>query len=358
MTADQDVAATPRESGSGRAVIIGAGMCGLMTALALPDYGERLTLIDKGRSVGGRMATRRMAGGRADHGAQFFTVRTTEFADYVEEWRLKDWVFEWATHWSDGSLETGKPMAFARFAAHDGMNALAKNIATELGKTGVQIHLNERVTALAVHAGGWRLTTDHGRSLDAQVLIATAPVPQTLALLETSKLRLDAQVAATLNRVAYAPCLCLLLHVDATPDLPEPGARQTPDGMVTWIADNRRKGISPNACILTVHADPRFSAANYDAPDDAIITLLQPEIAPLLAGVNILEVEVKRWRYALPTQLHPERFLYTEIPAPLYFGGDAFGGPRIEGAALSGLAIAAHLIAYLRNHQDRTVGEA
>ena len=49
--------------------------------------------------------------------------------------------------------------------------------------------------------------------------------------------------------------------------------------------------------------------------------------------------QLKRWRYSIPTALHPDPFLKAGDLPPLYFGGDAFGGPRIEGAALSGMAI-------------------
>lgn len=59
----------------------------------------------------------------------------------------------------------------------------------------------------------------------------------------------------------------------------------------------------------------------------------------LAADAWILEEQVKRWRYAAPTVLHPERLLHVEAHAPLYIGGDAFKEPRVEGAALSGLAI-------------------
>ena len=44
-------------------------------------------------------------------------------------------------------------------------------------------------------------------------------------------------------------------------------------------------------------------------------------------------------RYALPTQLNPAPYLFDTQTAPIYFGGDAFGSSRVEGAALSGLAI-------------------
>ena len=87
-------------------------------------------------------------------------------------------------------------------------------------------------------------------------------------------------------------------------------------------------------------------------PDNALIlafqAALEPWLEPQMAGSNRLRAaEIKRWRYALPTVLHPEPYLRpTGVPA-LYLGGDGFASPRVEGAALSGLAIADALLAEL-----------
>lgn len=339
-------------------IIIGAGLCGLMTALSLIDLGPRILILDKGRSVGGRMATRHVGPGRADHGAQFFTVRTIEFAHYVEEWRLNNWVFEWATNWSDGSLHFESPIGHARFAARDGMNVLAKHLANQLISAGVEIRLDERVTSLVPNQGRWSLTTAHGFRVNADQLVATTPVPQLLALLDESKTTLPGPTTEALTHITYAPCLCLLIWVDGDVALPHPGARHTPSGVVSWIADNQRKGISPGARILTIHANPHFSAHHYDADDTTVSSLILPEIEPLLAATTVQEVQVKRWRYALPTTIHPDRYLYTHTPAPLYIGGDAFGGPRMEGAAVSGLAMGTDLRKRLGYDQHRAIGEA
>lgn len=75
-------------------LIIGAGISGLVCATELQRAGLNVCLVDKGRGVGGRMATRRMGGGRLDHGAQFFTVRDARFRAYVEEWLEADVVRE------------------------------------------------------------------------------------------------------------------------------------------------------------------------------------------------------------------------------------------------------------------------
>jgi predicted NAD/FAD-dependent oxidoreductase len=132
----------------------------------------------------------------------------------------------------------------------------------------------------------------------------------------------------------------LLIEVSGQVNLPYPGARQTLDATVTWIADNQAKGISPRQRVLTVHAHADFSTAHYDAPDQEIVERVVAELGPVLGDdARILATEVKRWRYALPTALYPEPYLYDAQTAPIYFGGDAFGGPRVEGAALSGLAI-------------------
>ncbi len=61
-------------------LVIGAGLTGLTAARALQARGINAAVFDKGRGVGGRLATRwndTPEGSRAfyDHGAQFFTVR-------------------------------------------------------------------------------------------------------------------------------------------------------------------------------------------------------------------------------------------------------------------------------------------
>ena len=57
-------------------------------------------------------------------------------------------------------------------------------------------------------------------------------------------------------------------------------------------------------------------------------------------GTAPVQTQLHRWRYSQPIAIYPERRLAVESPAPLVFAGDAFGGPRVEGAVLSGLAAA------------------
>src|SRR3712207_9588128 len=67
-------------------IVVGAGIAGLVAARALQSSGWRAVVLDEGRGVGGRMATRRIGRGTFDHGAQFFTVRSERFDRLVAEW--------------------------------------------------------------------------------------------------------------------------------------------------------------------------------------------------------------------------------------------------------------------------------
>jgi predicted NAD/FAD-dependent oxidoreductase len=325
-------------------LIVGAGMTGLSVAAALPEYGHRVMLVDKGRSVGGRMATRRVGPGRADHGAQFFTVRTPEFAQRVEAWRQAGLVFEWSRGWSDGSLAGSGADGHPRYAARDGMNALAKHLAADVAASGAIVHTGVKVQAISRTDAGWWACSEDGRVYTGRILVLTCPVPQALAMLDEGSVQLDSADRASLEAITYAPSLGLLVRIEGGTALPEPGALQQPAADVMWIADNQRKGISPGSTVLTLHASPEFSALHFAADADTILVALRPAIEATLApGATILEAQVKRWRYALPTVLHPSRFLRAQGLPPLYFGGDAFGGLHLEGAALSGQAIAAEL---------------
>lgn len=327
-------------------LIIGAGLSGLMAAQQLQGSGKRIHILDKGRSVGGRLATRRIGPGLADSGAQFFTVREPAFQRYVDEWQAAGLVYIWSTGWSDGSLIAAAPTTdgYPRYASNGGMNALAHHLAAQVRAQGVTIQTEQSITAIRQQGDGWQATAANGDHYHAGTLLLTPPVPQSLALLAAGAVPLMAEDRAALERIAYAPCLCGLFWLEGDITLPAPGALQRPGADLAWLADNQRKGISPGAKMITVHAGPTYSATHYDTPDDELLATFQASLQPFMQGkITCHAAQLKRWRYALPTITHPARYLHAQGLPPLYFGGDAFGGPRVEGAALSGLALGAVL---------------
>jgi hypothetical protein len=88
---------------------------------------------------------------------------------------------------------------------------------------------------------------------------------------------------------------------------------------------------------MTIHAGPQFSRLHWGTPEDVVTAALLRVAAPWL-GSPTVQTQLHRWRYSRPLRVYPERCVILREPAPLVFAGDAFGGPRVEGAALSGLA--------------------
>lgn len=327
-------------------LIVGAGLAGLMAARELQSRGLRALLLEKGRSVGGRLATRRVGPGRADHGAQFFTVRSPEFRPWVERWQAEGLVFVWSTGWSDGSLAETPSDGHPRYAVRGGMNALAQHLAQ-----GLDVRAETQVAALAPKANGWQVADQAGHTYSGRGLLLTPPVPQSLALLAASGIVLADRDRDRLESIEYAPSLAGIFWLDQPLRLPEPGAMQRSNAPIAWMADNQRKGISPEAVLATVHAAPEISEAAWQMPETAVLESLFEGLQPFLQpGTQVLEQQLKRWRYALPTQSYPERMLLADGPLPLAFAGDAFGGPRVEGAALSGLAAGQKLADRLDAH--------
>ncbi len=314
-------------------LIVGAGITGLLAAHQLQQAGLKILVVDKGRSVGGRMATRRIGPGKADHGAQFFSVRTAEFQRLVDNWLANEAIFVWSHGWSNGSIDKDNRDGHPRYAAYGGMTRIPKHLAQRL-----PVQLETHLARISPWEAGWEALDKNGQRFLSRALILTPPVPQSLALLAAGNTPLQRNDQSSLTRLAYAPCLCGLVWVEGKVYLPEPGALQRPFHPISWIANNQQKGISPDATLITIHGNPIFSETHYDAPDAEIIELLLAALRPHLAkDTRLQEIQLKKWRYALPTALFPKRTLVAQELPPLVFAGDAFKEPRIEGAALSGL---------------------
>lgn len=323
-------------------LIIGAGLSGLMAARALEENGASVTIVDKGRSVGGRMATRRIASGLADHGAQFFTVRDSAFQAYVDHWLADGLVYEWSRGWSDGSLKPTPNDGHPRYVTRGGMNALAKHLASGLK----DVQVDTRIITLETDGHSWAARAENEAIFISRALLLTAPAPQALELLEANHIPLDPEDHAELARIQYGPCLCGMFLVEGEVDLPEPGALQDFNQPFYWMADNQRKGIS-EARIITVHAGASYSREHWDDDDDTVLKALQKALEARLKG-QVVEGQLKRWRYSVPLTTYPHDCFRAKAPSGLVLAGDAFGGRgRVEGAALSGLAAAKALWDYL-----------
>lgn len=322
-------------------LIIGAGMAGLSAARRLVAAGHDVTIIDKGRGVGGRMATRwsdTPEGVRAlyDHGAQFFTVRSEVFQEEVDRWQASGLVRQWAHGFAD-SAGVARHDGHPRYAVRGGMNALARELATPLA-----VRLQTRADSIGWQ-DGWQVRLENGETLTAASLILTPPVEQSLALLDAGETRLPDETRTALERIDYDPCFAVLVELSQPSGLPEPGAVQLQGEPIAWIGDNHRKGISPDSYTVTIHAGPEFTRAHWDAPHEEVATKLLGAAERWLAA-PVRRWQVHRWRFSQPRTPHPDTCLRIDSPGRLVFAGDAFGQPRLEGAFLSGLAAAESLL--------------
>jgi predicted NAD/FAD-dependent oxidoreductase len=306
-----------------RVIVVGAGLSGLMAAHELVRNGHDVAVFDKGRGVGGRLATRRIDDATLDHGAQFFTVRTDEFATHVKNWLDAGVVYEWCKGFADVD---GHP----RYVGSKGMSGVAKYLAQ-----GLDVRLNTLVFSLTRTDTHFAVTLDDGVVHECDGLVLTAPIPQSFSLMFSAEMEMPTE----LRSIDYDRTLGLLAVLDsAHHNVPAPGGLQFPDDVFSFIGDNQAKGIS-EAPSLTFHTNPEWSLAHFERELDDVHALLTAAATPWLGEAKIVSSQPKKWRFATPKSTWPEPFWATPDNR-LVLAGDAFAGPKMEGAALSGLAAA------------------
>lgn len=313
-----------------RVVVIGAGLSGLVAAHDLSAAGVSVVVIERGRSVGGRMATRRIGDATLDHGAQFFTVRTPAFSRRVDDWSGRGLV----RLWSHGfGLDDGYP----RFIATKGMNSLAKDLARNL-----TVECSTMAFAVRTNDGpksetdghSWEVLIDDGTTRPADAVVITTPLPQAFGLLADSPVQLD----ESLFRTEYDRTIALLAVLDQPGNVPDPGGVQNPNRTFSFVSDNSAKGVSETPA-LTFHASPEWSEEHWDDNQDSLLDSLQQAAAPWLGNAKVIERQLKKWRFATPRTIWPDPYWATP-DNKIVLAGDAFSGPRIEGAHNSGMAAA------------------
>jgi renalase len=329
-------------------IVIGAGISGLAAATELAKAGCRTIVLEKSRGIGGRMATRRVGPAICDHGAQFFTVRTRAFGATVAEALAGDAVRTWCDGFSRSEAE-GAPLepasdGHARWCGTRGMTDLPKWLAAALPTDLVEIRTGVRAAAASIVDGGVKVALEAKEgetptTLAARGLILTSPVPQSLDLLAAGDAlaALDDGAITTLRGIDYDPCFALMLVLDRPSFIPAPGGIQFASGPISWVGDNLQKGIS-TVPALTIHASGDFSRERFDADQQQVAAELESLAAEWIGSASVVERSLQRWKFAQPRVIVPAPLVALSASPPVACCGDAFKGPRVEGAACSGQA--------------------
>ena len=313
-------------------LVIGAGMAGLIAAAELQRAGRSVRVLDKGRGVGGRLASRRIEGATFDHGAPGFTASHPWFATEVVQSRLNGTV----TAWTPGS-DTSHPDSRS-WRGTPSMSAVPKQLAR-----GLDLQLETTVTDLRPHADRWLATAASGQTFASRAVVLTAPVPQARALLNAGGLGLAPELRSRLDALEYERCLTVMAVLDGPSRILSSGGVILSGGPIASITDNLAKGISAEPAV-TLHATPAFSLAHWDNDRLEGGRILLAAASDWL-GAGVRTFQVHGWRYSQPRIRDTEPCLLVSHTPPLALAGDAFGGGGVEGAALSGRAAAQAIVA-------------
>jgi hypothetical protein len=332
----------PLVSSKPRVAVVGAGISGLLCARTLQDHGVEVTVFEKSRGAGGRMATRRAAEGpHFDHGAQYFTVRDERFERYVRSWMHDGLVDRWEGRictLTNGAIQW-KEKTTPRFVGVPGMSAICRHLAE-----GLQIAFNARVRAPERRDDLWSIVDEDGVHFgEFNYFVTSAPAPQSAELLVAAP-----QLAQAARSTSMNGCWAVMLAFDESLGIPFDGAfvHESP---LSWIARNnakpQRRGDSE---CWVLHASPEWTTKNLEAnPDDVLPQLIDAFWQATQAEPKgESHVACHRWRYALPPEPLEQRSLFQ---ASLNVGacGDWCSGPRVEGAALSGMSLAGRVLTHI-----------
>ena len=332
--------------------VIGAGMAGLVCAKKLRLAGYSVGVVEKSRGVGGRVATRRVNGTRADHGARYLEPQGDAVQGLIDVLVDRNILKLWTN--TVGEFREGEIVSIPTscYVAPAGMNAVGKYLAE-----GLEILSDRRLQAIATTDSQlWRLlleVTDDNferpQELIAKAVVVAIPAPQALMFL-TSEIGLSPDFLDKLRSVDYDPCITVMAGYPAAkqqdlsnikPQWKTVTFRDNSD--LAWIGLDSSKRLESPQPVFVVHSSANFAERYFEATDlpsvgQQLLDRASEHLMPWLKEPEWLQVH--RWRYAFCRNPLSVSCLAAEGTLPLVCAGDLCGGNQIEGALRSGLAAA------------------
>ncbi len=338
--------------------IIGAGMAGASAASRLQQAGFTVEVFDKGRSVGGRMSSKRNnAGGYLDLGAQYFTVRDPAFQQLVATWQAQGDVAVWPfTPYTYAERLTPSPDAQVRYVGTPSMQQPIRSLLTDIA-----VFLQCRIISIAPQAAGcYQLIAEDGQIFtDYAAVIITTPPAQAQALLNQFP-ALQQQIPIDILQPCWAVMMAQNLNQQTEEMLSLPqfanafNAKgifgQTDD--LRWLCQLQDKPMrtqQEGQIQWLLHFSTAFTRQHLAATNEQMVALAQIQLQNLLGiPIEISQSVCHRWLYATVDESQAPPGIIKSEPDRIWLAGDWCLGGRIENAWLAGQQAALQLISQCR----------
>ena len=319
--------------------VVGGGISGIACASALHASGINVVVFDRGRRIGGRMASRRIResglpydGRVVDVGASYFTANDSAFVGLVDDWIARGLAHQWTDKFavldpgSDPVIKVG-PM---RFGAAGGLRSLVEDLAADLPN----VLYPQDVSSIQRTSTGVLID-----DVEVDVAVLAMPDAQLRDILAADDPALSAVQAS-----AWDPVLALVAAYPHRTWGDLDGAFVNQSAVLSFIADDgRRRG--DNAPVLVAHSGSVLAARFLDDPARAIPLMLAELRSVMGLQVDPDWVEIKRWSLARPRTMNADPFFFD---GRIGMCGDGWGSvSRIETAWMSGDRLGRHIAASL-----------
>lgn len=334
--------------------IIGAGASGLTCAQQLQKAGYSVIVLDKSRGVGGRMATRRVSGTRADHGVRYLEPKGELLIQLIEQLKTCEPLENQLQLWTDTLYEFKdnqlQPEVISQpyYIIPEGMSTVGKFLAN-----GLNIRLNSRVESLTMTLEKtWEchIRSTNSNTLEPSIIaksvVISIPAPQALMLLEAAHTAVEPQFLDSIKSVEYDPCITVIAGYsqEKYQELPTwKAVRFCDDQILDWVGVDSSKRLNSTQPIFVIQSNAQFAEQYLEETDLTLAgqQLIHQAANTVLPGWETPEwIQIHRWRYGFCRQPLSLSCLATTTPLPLVCAGDWCGGNNLEGALKSGLETA------------------
>lgn len=333
--------------------IIGAGLSGLIAGKRLAQAGHDVTVIEKSRKLGGRLATFKRDGEIFDYGVSSVISSDPTFESFIELLKEKNTLKEWSRDFAlyDGTqlheVNPNRPKN-SYHVSEQGLASVAKYLSRW-----VDVKSEEKAGGLT-HIGAnrgkkrsWMINLTDISVFECDAVIIATPAPQAYGVLQTAQDETPARrIIRHIDEVRYDSCFSLMASYKKEL-MPDWKGIECEDHTLGWIGNESAKLSNPSKTSVVIRSSASFAHKHAQTDPEEITRLLLERASDISDSwlINPEWTTLHYWKYYQARNPIQDYFMELEMEeAPLALVGDYMNGNSVQSAFLSGYNLADYWI--------------